>query len=317
MVLVLFACSTPETAPAPADESAASDGALDPAPYLLDDTAAAAAPALDAEEVAEAIGASIEAVLALDPVHLADAYEGIWAGRDEDCPYYYPEYLELYDQYIWTDSCTSDQGYRFDGYAYYMAYHGYVGSYYTYDRYFYLYTSSMSIADPAGESLTGSGYAYYYDIDYWYYGYRAGYGLIQGTFDWEGPSYQDSWLSRRLSVDLAVASTYYPAGYRYLSLNGSLGDVSETVTAVNFDSVYLESANTGTACGLEPSGSIRVRDAEGTWYEVAFDGPAYSGATSFPAHCDGCGDVWWRGENLGVACPDFSALVSWESDPWH
>ncbi len=320
--LCLLACA-PERDLAPVAPEAVADASGgevdDPSPYVVVDTAEVTQPALTAEAVQAAVEAAIDAVLAVDPNDIADAYEGIWALRDDgDCPYYYPEYLELYDQYIWSDSCTSAAGATFDGYAYYSAYHDYVGSYYTYDRYFYVYGSPVEMTGPDGQQLVGSGTAYMYDIDYWAYGYRATATQLQGAWRWEGAQYADSWLGKGVSIDLTLYTTQYDGGgATYTSVNGSLSDIDDTITAVNFDSVYLMNAATGTTCDQEPGGTIRVRDAEGSWYDVTFDGPAYSGAPSFPAACDGCAEVWWRGELLGSACPDTAALVGWEERPWN
>ncbi|MBM4392255.1 MAG: hypothetical protein FJ090_14135 [Deltaproteobacteria bacterium] len=323
--IALLACS-PETALTPFDpgsgpdelEELPSDSAEDPSPYIIDDSASAETPALTAAEVGTAIEAAIDVVRALSPHDIADAYESVWDLRDDGtCPYYYPEYVELYNQYIWYDSCTAASGASFDGYAYYSAYHDYVGSYYTYDRYFSLYGSPVNMTMPNGEMLTGSGTAYMYDIDYWAYSFRAANATIQGTWRWDGATFADSWLGDGVSIDLSVSGTQYYAGATYTSINGSLAEINDQISAVNFDSVYLMNSLTGTNCADEPGGTIRIRDAEGNWYEATFNGPAYSGAPSFPAYCDGCADVWWRGENIGEACPDTSGLVNWESNPWN
>jgi hypothetical protein len=319
-----FIACTPETEVTPVvddpvvDPPVESDDDGDPSPYVVDDTDEITQPALTAAEVSDAVEAAIDALLMIDPNHLANAYEDIWALRDDgDCPYYYPEYLELYNLYIWSDSCTSAAGAGFEGYGYYSAYHDYVGSYYTYDRSFYVYAQPVEMTAQDGQKLVGSGTAYMYDIDYWAYGYRATATQLQGAWRWEGARYADSWLGAGVSIDISLYTTQYDnGGATHTSVTGSLADISDTITAVNFDAVYLMNAAAYTACDLEPGGSIRVRDEEGSWYSVTFDGPAYSGAPSFPATCDGCADVWWRGEHIGEACPDTSALVRWEDRPW-
>ena len=59
-----------------------------------------------------------------------------------------------------------------------------------------------------------------------------------------------------------------------------------------------------------------MRDSEGEWYDVNFQGPPYQGARVLPNDCDGCGQVYYRGELLGEVCPDFSILTDWEDRPW-
>jgi hypothetical protein len=319
--LVVVACSmdgnVQGVAPAPASDGASDADSGDPSPYIVDESGDEARPGLTAAQVGAAVEAAITAVRAVNPNNLADAYEAVWALRDDGtCPYYYPEYVEAYNQYIWYDSCTASTGAQFDGYGYYSAYHGFVGDYYTYDRYFYLYGSPVNVSMPNGEKLTGSGTAYMYDIDYWAYGFRSTNTTIQGAWRWDGETWAGTWLGDGVSIDISMSTTRYATGGTYTAVTGSLGEINDEITAVNFDNVYLMDAAAGTACADEPGGTIRVRDVEGGWYELTFNGPAYSGAPSFPAYCDGCAEVWWRGEVIGEACPDTSGLVSWETRPW-
>ena len=61
---------------------------------------------------------------------------------------------------------------------------------------------------------------------------------------------------------------------------------------------------------------MSVRDLDGDWYDVVFDGPTDWGADSDPDLCDGCGEAYFRGEDVGAVCPDFSGLNGWEGTPW-
>jgi hypothetical protein len=49
---------------------------------------------------------------------------------------------------------------------------------------------------------------------------------------------------------------------------------------------------------------------------VSFDGPGEFGQPYDGAGCDGCGEVWFRGEPAGQACVDFSGLLDWTEAPW-
>jgi hypothetical protein len=71
------------------------------------------------------------------------------------------------------------------------------------------------------------------------------------------------------------------------------------------------STASGSECSSEPGGTVSVRDAEGEWYDVTFQGPVSGSSTSFPAECDGCGEVWFRGAPIGDVCPDLSTLQTW------
>jgi hypothetical protein len=98
--------------------------------------------------------------------------------------------------------------------------------------------------------------------------------------------------------------------------NASVSGLTGELSAVRLNNIYMYSENLGSMCGIEPSGSIAVRDYAGNWYEAEFDGPKYYGAGTFPPDCDSCGRVYWRGELLGTVCPDFGLLVDWEERPW-
>ena len=63
-------------------------------------------------------------------------------------------------------------------------------------------------------------------------------------------------------------------------------------------------------------GNQQARDNAGQWYDVLFDGPLEYGEQVDPDLCDGCGQVWYRGEPLGEACVDFSHLLDWSGRPW-
>ena len=58
-----------------------------------------------------------------------------------------------------------------------------------------------------------------------------------------------------------------------------------------------------------------LRDAEGRWLSILFDVDAETWAVDEGA-CDGCGAVWWQGQEIGEACIDASVLLDWEERPW-
>lgn len=125
-------------------------------------------------------------------------------------------------------------------------------------------------------------------------------------------------MNAPLSMDLYYsASDYVDEGGRVMELDGDLAGFEGSVTAVTFDRVYMYSASVGGACELEPSGTLSVRAEDGGWYDVDFQGPSDSDAIAFPPDCDGCGQVFYRGEWLGEVCPDLTPLLNWELEPWH
>jgi hypothetical protein len=140
---------------------------------------------------------------------------------------------------------------------------------------------------------------------------------MYGTFRWEGDEFADQWVGQGVDASVAVSAGWYGEASTYILIDGTVGDLEGAANAAEFADVYRFDAAIGSSCPGEPSGSIAVRDSEGEWYTVDFDGPAFSGGTIFPADCDGCGDIWYRGVKVGQACPDFTQLSDWGVEgPW-
>ncbi|MDP6935323.1 MAG: hypothetical protein QGG40_20555 [Myxococcota bacterium] len=288
-------------------------GADDPSAYIYE--VEEVVPILALDEVEQGITDALVSVFTLDPLFLHQAYDEMVALSDDDCPYYYDYYYEDYDRYYWYDACTTDEGDAFSGYAIHSDWSGYEADGYTYDEYRYL-SAQAKITHADGRVIEAAGYSSYYERTYPDYA-TAAYHYIVGDFRFDGPSAEGTWLAKDWSAYLYFYGAYYP-GYpgNYVTTYGSLSGLDGLVNAIELDDVVLYQEALGSPCGIEPSGTISVRDDDGAWYDVDFQGPAYWGAPAFPPECDGCGEVYYRGTYQGEVCPEFSPLVDWQERPW-
>lgn len=281
-------------------------------------------PSLNLDDVELGIEEGLAAAMWVDPGELHTTYAAIVdpsmdavVSEEDDCPYYYDYYLEDYGYFYWYDSCTANDDTYFTGYALSYDYTGLNSYPYQYGNYAYL-SGSGSVTDSAGYTLDIGGYSYINEYDYYdYYSYH--YGYTYGNFSYDDPNSADSWLAAGLSVNLYWYAYHYDNAegpQNYVTVTGSLAGMEGNVNTIVLTDTYIYTETAGSECAKEPSGTISVRDDEGEWYDVNFQGPPYQGASVLPSDCDGCGQVYFRGELLGEVCPDFSILTDWEDRPW-
>ncbi|MED5373319.1 MAG: hypothetical protein VX899_20030 [Myxococcota bacterium] len=314
MSLVLaLACAVSEPAPELQDTGTAES--QEPTPYVVV-TDEEAEPPLSAEALAQGVNTAIDALLRVDPLVFHGAYEGLReAGSDGDCPYYYDSYLESYGQYYWIDDCESDGGSAFSGNGRsYLTHGNSAGSYdYDYQGYFY---GSGSITGAAGERIAAAGYSNSYEAFHTGNSYDYFYHDMWGEFSSSNAGLDDTWLGETWRLDHTLSANRSPTGGLYISLNSAISGLSGPVNAAVLEGVVIYDEARGSPCPSEPSGVISLRDAQGRWVELRFDGVPSGGTTMYPPDCDGCGRAWLDGNDIGEVCPDFSALLDWEERPW-
>jgi len=313
---------TPDISPEPSDttatDSAEPEEGDDPSEYIYD-AEDEDGPLLSVGEIEESIREVLEVVTWTNPMELSDLYDELRLNSgDDDCPYYYKDSdgENYYGTDYWSDTCTSDSGSTFSGYGQSYNYVPYISGSYIYDDQAYI-TSYGSITDRLGASLDLSGSFYHYSYGYTTSDTRYGYAYLIGDARWSAEDAEGSWLADEYSLDLTYSWGYYPSypGY-YIDLSGSVSGLTGATNSALFDSFYLSSASIGSDCEIEPAGVVSVRDAEGEWYHVEFQGPAWNGAPVFGPDCDGCGEAYYRGEPMGSVCPDLSPITQWEYRPW-
>ena len=282
-----------------------------PAPYIVEEDDPPVAN-FSADQITAAI---LDAMTAAKGIHAApvlDAYNTVMDGQDNACPNYYEQDGNEY----WYDYCTSNAGVTYNGYSFYYAYDNYNGG----DGMIYnggaLYGVAQ-VTDAQGHTFEAGGSAVEVIADATDGSYRVWQSQVQGSFSYDGASAGGTWLAEDLAPDLVMYAYYLPTydGHAFF-VDGAVSGLGGDFDVVVFDNASIFDQNSGGGCGLEPSGLVSVRDNDGNWYDVMFDGPAEYGGEYDAAACDGCGSAWFRGEEVGQVCLDFSALTDWGSAPW-
>ena len=305
------------------------DGTLDaPTPWIYaDDAPSDLAPTLGAADVADAIEAGLATLFGVNPGPVYDLFtEALAVGDAGGCPFVY----ETVDGYaavtFWQDSCAASSGAMYEGYGYMYVYEDYpAGDDLLLGGWTILLSGEVVGAD--GGALEGSGVVA--DIN----GGNGYFDLYQrqlgGTFVIDGRTLDASgtdWLNGSLQPNFDVTAIYVPEitpdtptgiDARQVAINGALSGLAGAVETVAFEGVILTEEAVGSACDLEPSGTVSVRAADGNWYDVVFDSPEEVGEPMLgDGLCDGCGTLWFRGLQLDGVCVDFGALTDWDGAPW-
>ena len=281
-----------------------SDAALDPTPYIYEDTDPPEA-ARTAEEVEVAVDVALLAAIDVDASPVFHAYDSAMVGQSSGCPDFYADEGNTY----WFDDCTTEEGAYFRGYGYTVAYDAYLDPYsgYTFNGRALYASATVSAMDGstfegAGtvQSLVGDQGADHYASDY-----------VAGTFGWDGEGIEGTWLAEGVSPSIDL-ERYWNDDYdgHYALLTGGLAPLVDggDFVAVSIDDLNWMDENLGNTCPEEPGGSISVRDADGGWYDVVFDGSTEVEVDA--SVCDGCGTVFFEGEPIGQACPDFGPFFA-------
>lgn len=273
-------------------------------------------PLLSLPEVEDAMELGFRTIMGADPNDVFEVFQDVLADGDADrsCPYWYETYYELYGYDYWYGGCTSDSDIYYDGSIYGIDYEPYSSGYYNYHRNAWWY-GDWGAEYPDGQRWDISGYFRAYDYTYTYYPYRVNYLGFTGDVGWTGDDYEHTWFAGGASVDFAMSTMDYPAYGSYVTISGGMSSLSGDATTIHFTDFYIGTQGYSD-CEDEPSGTISIRDSDGEWYQAVFDGPAYDGAEVFPPDCDGCGEVWFRGEKLGEVCPAFTVFTDWSETPW-
>jgi hypothetical protein len=254
---------------------------------------------VDADGVSTGLATALTEVFRLDPRTAFDAYEGVVAHGDGECPTYDPQHTF---QDYWEDECVTTDGSSFDGWV--LSQHDRNTSFP--DQRctdFGFYFGFCRVSDPAGEAWDGWGQLTWSECQELSTGDLTRSGDYRGNFRFEGGD--PSWLEDPLYLNLDVSARHGAAG-RSVTIAGGLSGLTGDLPAVWFDDFVVSD---GSACPAEPSGAIKAWDLDDVAYEVTFDGP------DDPA-CDGCGALTIDGVDAGEACVDTAPLLAWEDRPW-
>ncbi len=315
-LLLILACSGPENEIVEPVPEPVVEADPDPTPYVVDEETSEEEP-LAPQVLAVGIAQAIDALLHVDPLPFHENYEGLRVEADDGyCPYYYPSYYENYGQYYWIDNCTSEMGGGFAGNGRSYLKEPYTNGSYDYEYVGYFYGSAR-IEGADGEVLSAAGYSSAQKYLHTGNGYTYFYHDMWGEFSTENAGLEETWLDSGWRLDHTLSANVSPTGGKYLYLNSAVSNMDGPINAAVLEGVVIYDALRGSPCPDEPSGLFSLRDSEGRWYEVQFDGPPSGGVAMYPPDCDGCGQAWLDGEPLGQVCPDFSGLLGWGESPWH
>jgi hypothetical protein len=320
MIGLLIACGE-KNAPsenAPEDEPTLEEPEPPEAPTAWDYSGDSELPVYDQEALEQTLNAAIRDAMTVNGAPALDAYLDLMEQAGELCPTWY-DYEEAD---YWSDNCYADSGVGFSGYIFTQDY---------VDSELLGEGSSLSgmvlngqakILDTSGYQLDLSGTTYDAygtvdngDTEAWMTG-------VVGTFAWDAPGSESSWLSESLQPTLKTVAYRYLLGdgtsAQVLSIAGGISGLDAPWSTAYLGDVYTADEVIGFwECGLEPLGTMSARSSDGHWYQLSFDVTNSGGVYQAPAGlCDGCGSVTRAGEEVGEACIDVSPFTSWEDQPW-
>lgn len=226
---------------------------------------------------------------------LLDVYDEMLEQTDVTCPRWFNNSDGLY----WADTCTSQDGVSFQGFATSIPRNDVVP-----DAYGNLFTGRqihcegvLSQGDTTMEcvgginELTGTD-ANGHDV---FYSYSRHYVLTQGDEVSHFP-------------DAEMWAVHAPT-YKALFQNGVqiVRDETTIVGVVEFARQTMSNVD----CLVEPNGTQHVQ-VNGAWVYIEWHGDLLGE----PDRCDGCGDAYAQGEAIGQVCADYSSWLDWTSSPF-
>lgn len=311
MIALWLACAAPE--PAPTDTDVVADTDTDPDPdadtddYIYEDDGVV--PLLDAAGVEDAATEAFAWFFAADAAVLLDAWAVAAAAAEDGCPVYTTT-VEKRGYFTWKDTCTTSAGTTYDGELTGREYEPFSDASWQYWDYGWLSgDAQVDFAD--GQSFRLDGYLNTYKMRT-HDGRSVGfYAQWIGDAAWSGGELGASWLGAAPSFDYTAYGSN-DGGIVTLALDGSGSGLPGTLGAIVFERVYHYTPS----CALEPGGLVHVADASGEWYQLVFHGPTEDPADAVAGDCDGCAEVWFRGRELGAACPDLTPITTYAAEAW-
>jgi len=315
--LLAAACAEDTTPQAPPGPDGTTPDVPSPWIHPIDE---AASPTLDAATRGLAVEETLALAMELDPDTIQALHEALYptppigTGDLTACPAFLTYDYGEATSFFWQGECTDLAGTRFSGFGFASHFARFPSEFGPLDGAQLFMSGRIEAAD--GTFLEGSGSLNSLVVDSpQIAGSVRG---IDGTFAAGGPRAPASpWLdgSRHPSISV-VGWTWLATGGRNLTFEGAIGLPDHpTVTAVAFEGVTVREQAAGATCEDEPGGLASVRGVDGYWYDILFHGPTDEEPTTPAADCDGCGDTWFRGRDVGPTCVDITTIFTWPGAP--
>ncbi|MFN3197378.1 MAG: hypothetical protein ACE366_03000 [Bradymonadia bacterium] len=272
----------------PADRTPSSDEPApnrEPTPYVPDIDDEAIPAALEDEALADALTEYVPAVLTLDLSSVPERLAGLIDLTAPECPG--GQQYETEEGYVIVaeNECTHSSGVRFEGYLR-LAMLDYTGDEGQRVTGFNIESGSVRIDTPDGRSFEAGGYL---DVRH----ERQSDGEVWGTYTQGSVRFDDEtagdnlWLSGAMSGRIERYIYRHESGEMVMGASVAtaieVGPDGGAISAISIDDLELNT----WLCAEEPIGTLSVREAEGVWHDVHYDG--FDPEEEAPLACDGCG----------------------------
>lgn len=311
--LIAGCAGAPQADPEQEPETAPTVETEPPSDYIFDE-GELPDPTASLDDIGEALQVALDLTMTIHAAPVQEAYTAAMEGSTGACPYVYA----TPDGSYWYDSCTASDGSEFDGYVFAYEAAGLFDPYSGLVLDYWYAFGGATVENSRGDTLelaggavsikgTGDSGGTEYTI------YQTDVG---GTFAWDGPEANGTWLSSGIDPDLISNVTSIPVvNQASVFLSGGFGGFADG-WAIAFDDNTIGGPLLGLPCAEELSGTIGIRAPDGSWYDIQFQGSDGQDPSYDDARCDGCGDVFYQGEPMGEVCVDASAMLDMAVAPW-
>jgi hypothetical protein len=157
--------------------------------------------------------------------------------------------------------------------------------------------------------------------------------ILSGNVFWNGTGSGAVWLSERYSLDVDIRSEVQGANKQVFLRGIVSGLQNPLIDAIKFNDVVMtlatfpdsnDPAVTLSTCFSEPAGSFEVRDINGYWYLLNFQGSRNFDSEA-GGNCNNSGDLLIINDPINnpietqtsqPITPTFTGLSDWEGRPW-
>ena len=238
---------------------------------------------------------SIQQLLQVDPTLIHEAWtDSMVRYSDDTCP---P--MEEYNGMdLWRESCTTENGNQFLGWALNLRIDHHIEQGYGWEIHDWLSGQARIISDDVELSNYGD---VLHEVGTNPFGRRALHGLIFGNFAWNDETAGKTWLADNLNIEYEYRFEETENGKWISHIDAWLSNYDDSIhgEAVIWENISFHQGD----CDQEPvDGLLWIREGEGRWVRLDFDDT-----------CDGCGTIVGTEKQL---CFDFSMWFDWEEFPW-